>query len=828
MGQRNIKDANLNETEIDAVKLANKLKLFIKEMKNNIESWNFLDYYPSLEKAALATLDHINEEALATSQTEISNYYYLYFLQQLSKFNQLINQTVQIQDERAPEFSQNNARTSWKVSASGWDRQENLNRAGIKAIVHPLLNQTKSLLLKVKVSQEESIFREPVYDINAKGKLHFHYDPRKTPLQDMHQEHSHYLKANYEIGSATQISNSYGLFQATNQGQNTNHYFKSADKLLHEKEQKLFRAAIINIQSAKTLSKEELEVLQSGKYYRYNSPYKFTPVSKDKKEKVSTDVQITHIGHAAELISFQNEVPLTLCIDPVHYQTGTGGPGGIMGVGGKIFYDRYTDPAFNTEGYPAVNLVLISHNHFDHMCEDSIREAFGNTNTLFIIPAGDAKHLESFGIKNYIEMGSWNDKLSLTLEDALGNQSQYEIRAFPAKHASCRGMTDMFESLYMGYLIRDLSTKEVILCTGDTAVLDQEHFDQFEKYLLSNQLSLKAACIAHGPDRPRKWMECSHQSTADAISMHARFNMMNAKVFAKNKNKSYEDLNFDDLKKSACFAIGYHQGCYRLGLLSLNDVDGTLLRTFSVLKSLADTSIDRIDEALLKKNPFYCFMDKFEQKSLLDTLKIYNELNYPLTANQLFTLITSHLNVPQPGYRSDFAKPIPYEHFIFDYQRLIVNKNPSMKNYGKDFQGAFEEFCYQLNPSDYLGLKNKKALISTIFTIYLKRPGYNPFKDHQIDVIRKFQQDILNDCILEEDFNEELGRLYEQLFPKQDEGIRDEGHRHTMLAIIAGLLNFGEFREFMHKRYNELHHIIRFDDETILEDELIGVGFGNI
>ena len=200
-------------------------------------------------------------------------------------------------------------------------------------------------------------------------------------------------------------------------------------------------------------------------------------------------------------VSFNNVVPLNICVDPVHYQTGTGTDlySSVVHFGGKVFYPRQTEAAFGTDAYPQVNIVALSHNHFDHMCELSLKEAFSNTNTVFIVPIGDAKYMAKFGFDNIIEIGSWNDVVDIELCDKKGNISRYQILSFPAKHSSCRSPHDFYESLYMGYLLRDLSKDQLIVITGDTAVLDKEHFDQLEDHLLKDGLSISSACIAHGP-----------------------------------------------------------------------------------------------------------------------------------------------------------------------------------------------------------------------------------------------------------------------------------------------------------------------------------------
>jgi hypothetical protein len=59
-------------------------------------------------------------------------------------------------------------------------------------------------------------------------------------------------------------------------------------------------------------------------------------------------------------------------------------------------------------------------------------------------------------------------------------------------------------------------------------------------------------------------------------------------------------------------------------------------------------------------------------------------------------------------------------------------------------------------------------------------------------------------AIADEDLVSELGKFYSKNFQQQDEGIRDEGHLHTMLTILGGLIQFPEFRHQFKERFHEM------------------------
>jgi L-ascorbate metabolism protein UlaG (beta-lactamase superfamily) len=785
---------NLNET--DAVKCANDFKALIVSIKdiNSKTSASTLkqlkQIFQDLQASAESILITIQDEARAKKFKEIDNYYYRYFLEQLSRYNQYFNEIARIDDQRDS-----------ATASVAFPGKEVLKEAGITAIHHSLLQQSLPVKMNVTLRNNDKgkIFQSHFQFIESGVTRHYYVDKERGKENQEHPAQAHYKKANAQIFMATQGTNVLGLAK-----QNWNHgsdaYFKISDRVLHAQEKANFETALQNIKDGKALSDEQLQVLNEGKFYRYPKPIRFLVEPVEEKESIDKpNHKITHVGHASEILTMNNRIPLTLSIDPVHYQSGTGG---LISLAAKTFYDRNTAPALTTDSYPKMNVVIISHNHHDHMCPCSLREGFAQSNTLFIVPKGDTKHMKSFGLQNanVVEFNTWNDSAEISLTNDAGISSRYEVRALPANHASNRGATDFYESLYMGYMVRDLEKNQVVLFTGDTGILSNIHFTQLEKYLADNNLMLQTACIAHGPDRPRKWMECTHQSTADAVAMHARFNMMNAAVYAKQNNKKLTDLTFAELQKCACNGIGYHQGCYRLGVLSNQDVNTTILRMLATLKSIADLPVKQITVEILKDNIFYRFMDKFEQQGVLDMLENYARIADTLTAGQVAALVSSHLTIPIPGAGIDFQAPVAHLGFAFDYESLLQNRDPTVKKYHPN-AAAYEYFSAHIPPNLYFPNVKTRELIKFGLETYVNRPRktYASSKATPVnDFIKRMHS------IAEEDLVTELGKFYSKNFQQQDEGIRDEGHLHTMLTILGGLVQFPEFREQFKNRFHEM------------------------
>lgn len=803
-----------------AVFMGNHLQKLIKDIKQNraplsaIQHQRLVHFNELIERYV-----QDNPAAVSDSQGEIVNPYLQYYLTRLSRFNHLFNQINSIRDYRNDSLTE--------------IEQEHVEQRFL-SIPSLLLDQPAGLTMSVDIQSAADRFR-PVYvygpEDTGRKFLQYFYDPKTTPKGRHHQSDTLYALGNQKIFQKTQFRNAKGLAksffkQVTGvaplpSSQHRHEYFKPADSRLHEQELAIFKSAQTKIARGLKLSEDEQALIHRGQYYRMQSAIKFRLPGREAVH--ANDIQVTHVSHASEVISIPGELPLYLNIDPVHYQSGTDG---LVGIGAKLLYDRQTAPAFSTDGYPAMNVVLISHNHRDHLCKASIIEAFRrNPGTLFIVPKGDGPLMKSYGLDNVIEFESWNDFVDLTL--VYGEKTaRYRISALPAKHASNRDLSDLFASLYMGYMIQDLSQKKVVLCTGDTAVLDEQHFQELEQYLLANDLEVSVAAIAQGPDRPRTLMQLTHQSTADALAMHARFNLMNLRVLQQRREVDgfAPAPDFQLLQEVACRGIGYHQGCYCLGLLSLNDVPSTILRILVVLESLRDMDINQIlsmpasssnpDESiippLLMTNLHFCFMDNFEKKGLIDMLNVYRTAGIAgLTAGQVKHLICSHLHIPQPGSRTDMSQPLPNEGFVFNYQRLIVNRDPGLNNQGTGIK-AYELFAEQIDPEAWHDLEN--ASIDT-FTQFIVR-CLNCYQGHQSEIRDLLEQvNRLADFAhrsnrdtqwLKDQVKAELGSFYQHNIGPQDEDTRDEGELHTLLVIMAGLIdNIGEFRaQFAAARQN--------------------------
>jgi N-acyl-phosphatidylethanolamine-hydrolysing phospholipase D len=94
----------------------------------------------------------------------------------------------------------------------------------------------------------------------------------------------------------------------------------------------------------------------------------------------SSTPTVTWIGHATLLVQMEGVNFLT---DPIWSQT----PSPLPPVGPS----RWVDPGMTVEELPAIDFVVISHNHFDHLDLPTLRKlAARNSDTVFFVPLGNA------------------------------------------------------------------------------------------------------------------------------------------------------------------------------------------------------------------------------------------------------------------------------------------------------------------------------------------------------------------------------------------------------------------------------------------------------
>lgn len=210
----------------------------------------------------------------------------------------------------------------------------------------------------------------------------------------------------------------------------------------------------------------------------------------------SENARVTWIGQATVLIQHAGINVLT---DPMFSERAS--PVSFAGP------SRVTAPGLSFDELPPIDLVVISHDHFDHLDRQSIRR-LGNGPRYFV-PLGLKDWLADAGIDpaRVVELDWWQQATA----DAL--PVDVDVVATPAQHVSGRSLTDRNQRLWASWVVRwpDFS----IWFGGDTGYNEHQfkaigkRFDGFD-----------LAIIPIGSYAPRAYMRNFHLDPEQAVQVH--------------------------------------------------------------------------------------------------------------------------------------------------------------------------------------------------------------------------------------------------------------------------------------------------------------------
>ncbi|GEJ56592.1 MBL fold metallo-hydrolase [Anaeromyxobacter diazotrophicus] len=158
-------------------------------------------------------------------------------------------------------------------------------------------------------------------------------------------------------------------------------------------------------------------------------------------------LRVTWLGHSTLLVELDGRRVL---VDPVWGERASP----VSWMGPRRFYA----PLLPLDQVPAVDAVVISHDHYDHLDEPTIR-AMRSWSTAFVVPLGVGAHLAAWGVPEarIVELDWWE---SARLGDL-------EIVATPARHASGRSLlSGRNATLWAGFAL--VGPRHRVYYSGDT------------------------------------------------------------------------------------------------------------------------------------------------------------------------------------------------------------------------------------------------------------------------------------------------------------------------------------------------------------------------
>ncbi len=211
---------------------------------------------------------------------------------------------------------------------------------------------------------------------------------------------------------------------------------------------------------------------------------------------------VTWIGHASALVQSDG---LNVLTDPIFSRRAS--PLRFLGPA------RAHPPGLELSQLPHIDVVVISHNHYDHLDHPSIvalsQQAGGSP--LFLTPLGLKSWLARQGVDRAIELDWWQR------HEVAG----VEFHCTPAQHWSGRSLSDRNKTLWCAWSV--LGTGTHWFFSGDTGYSrdfadTRQHFSARQGPEAGGGFDL--ALIAVGACLPRWFMQLQHVDISEAVQVH--------------------------------------------------------------------------------------------------------------------------------------------------------------------------------------------------------------------------------------------------------------------------------------------------------------------
>ncbi len=208
--------------------------------------------------------------------------------------------------------------------------------------------------------------------------------------------------------------------------------------------------------------------------------------------RVASDrIAVTFIGHSSFLVQVGG---IAVLLDPIW--SARCSP--VQFAGPR----RARPPGQPLEALPDVDLLLVSHNHYDHMDLGTLRHVQRRWHPPVATGLGNARHLAKAGIRSAVELDWWD-----TTEIA-GARVTY----VPAQHFSARTLYDRNRCLWGGFVVEAGGAS--VYFAGDSGYCP--HFAEIG----ARFPNIDVALLPIGAYEPRWFMRQQHVDPGEAVQAH--------------------------------------------------------------------------------------------------------------------------------------------------------------------------------------------------------------------------------------------------------------------------------------------------------------------
>ena len=209
---------------------------------------------------------------------------------------------------------------------------------------------------------------------------------------------------------------------------------------------------------------------------------------------LNNKIRISNIGHFSFLIQVDG---INILTDPIWSKRAS--PLSFLGP------KRVIDPGIKFNNLPKIDIVLISHNHYDHLDLATIEKLWNKHKPLIITPLGNDAIIKKHNNKIIVKAYDWGETVNIS--------KKLNITLEPTQHWSARGLFDTNHALWSAYVIQSKSCGNIYF-SGDTG---------YSPYFLKTKQKYKKinfAILPIGAYKPRWFMKYAHMSPKDAIKAY--------------------------------------------------------------------------------------------------------------------------------------------------------------------------------------------------------------------------------------------------------------------------------------------------------------------
>jgi L-ascorbate metabolism protein UlaG (beta-lactamase superfamily) len=202
--------------------------------------------------------------------------------------------------------------------------------------------------------------------------------------------------------------------------------------------------------------------------------------------------RVSYVGHASFLVQTAG---LNILLDPVWSMRASP----FRHVGPK----RVNDPGIAFADLPPIDVVLVSHAHYDHLDTATLSRLAAAHHPQVITPLGNDAIMRAHDTAIAAEAYDWHDRVEIGRDAA--------VTLVPTRHWSARNLSDRKMSLWASFVIEVPAGR--IYFVGDSSYGEGGHFRDARQRYGPFQLAL----LPIGAYEPRWFMADQHMNPAEAV-----------------------------------------------------------------------------------------------------------------------------------------------------------------------------------------------------------------------------------------------------------------------------------------------------------------------